>query len=950
MHWVAAAALLCAGAVWADGTADEADLQFRLGTAEFQRGNYEAALEHFFVSNRVAPNRNVLYNIGSAFERLHRYADAHRYYADAIDGETEPAALKADRAALARVTPKVAVLDVRTGPPGATLYVDRKSLGSVGRAPRPLALAPGKYAVIAELDGYEPAQADGVEARLGQTTPVSLKLTRIVGVVRVAVSGALNAAVRVDDERAQPSCTAPCDLQLPPGQHELFFSADGYRAPSRVVTVAARGTATATAHLTPLTGSILVEADEPGALIKVDGQPAGFTPGVIQNVPVGRRKIDVSLHGYVPAHLLVDVQADKQAQPPLVTLPPVHEVTAASRYSEDIDDAPGSVTIISGEEIRAFGYPTIADALRGVRGFTISDDRAYPSASVRGLGQPEDYGNRLLVLADGQSLNDNIDNASHIGTEGRVDLHDVDRIEVVRGPGSLLYGAGALSGVVNLVGPPRDEANSAQAGFGVYDGVAMHGRAGFHHNFGPDQGMWASASTARSDGYDVAIPGLGVANGVEAFSGVNTSGRVWSGPLTAQWSFQRRDQNVPIGAYQTAFNDPNTRLLDTRAMGEVRFEPHISDSVQLLLRGQANRYASHEAFASDPAAAEQYTGVWYGGEARLVYKPFKQLRLTVGGEGQVDPVVSIHGQSYGDQGGVYVDEHAPYNFSAAYLIVDASPFPWVKLEGGARVDNYSTFGAIVVPRGALIFKPAPGSTLKIMGGRAFRAPSVYEQVYNDGGDTQARAVDPARGLSLLPESIWSGEVEYSQRFRTDWVALVSGYVSRVQDIISAGPDAPGSDVIRFQNSPTPVLLAGGDVELRREFRNQWMLSASYGYQRARYLTSQLADTALVNAPEHLASFKGIAPLVPELALLGLRATLEAPRRISLGSPDTTGTSLIVDATVSGTLKSLGRGLHYTFGIYNLADQHTFVPVSRTFASPVMPQNGRTLLFDLTGSF
>ena len=63
---------------------------------------------------------------------------------------------------------------------------------------------------------------------------------------------------------------------------------------------------------------------------------------------------------------------------------------------------------------------------------------------------------------------------------------------------------------------------------------------------------------------------------------------------------------------------------------------------------------------------------------------------------------------------------------------------------------------------------------------------------------------------------------------------------------------------------------------------------------------------------------------------------------------TTGTSLILDATVSGTLKSFG--LHYTFGIYNLADQRAQVPVSGTFASQVMPQNGRTLLFDLTGTF
>src|ERR1041384_2494157 len=256
-------ALLLSAEARADGTADEADLQFRLGAADFQRGNYESALEHFFVSNRIAPNRNVLFNIGSAFEHLHRYADAHRYYTDAADGETDAEALKADRAALARITPRVAVVDVVTDPPGATLYLDRKSLGSVGRAPRPLALQPGRYTVLAELEGYESAGSAPVEARLGNSTRVELSLRRIVGTVRIAVSGALQPAVRVDDERGQPSCTAPCDLSLAPGQHELFFAADGYRAVPRAVMVAPGATTIATALMTPLTGSLLVEAATP---------------------------------------------------------------------------------------------------------------------------------------------------------------------------------------------------------------------------------------------------------------------------------------------------------------------------------------------------------------------------------------------------------------------------------------------------------------------------------------------------------------------------------------------------------------------------------------------------------------------------------------------------------------------------------------------------------------
>jgi outer membrane receptor protein involved in Fe transport len=138
------------------------------------------------------------------------------------------------------------------------------------------------------------------------------------------------------------------------------------------------------------------------------------------------------------------------------------------------------------------------------------------------------------------------------------------------------------------------------------------------------------------------------------------------------------------------------------------------------------------------------------------------------------------------------------------------------------------------------------------------------------------------------------------------------------------------------------------VGLRHEFRKQWMLSASYGYQRARYLTTRFDDRTLVNAPEHLASFKGIAPLIPEVALLALRVTFEASRRITLAASDNTKATVIVDATLSGTFK--GFGLRYTAGVYNLADERTLVPVSATFTSRTMPQNGRTLLFDLNWTF
>src|SRR5262249_40984774 len=147
------------------------------------------------------------------------------------------------------------------------------------------------------------------------------------------------------------------------------------------------------------------------------------------------------------------------------------------------------------------------------RGVSISNDRAYVSIGIRGLGQPNDYGNRLLVLSDGASLNDAILASSYVGSDGRADLHDVDRIDVVRGPGSLLYGTGAFSGVVNMVMRSREDPNNVHVDVGTYDNSVVRGRAGFQYNFKENVGLWASVSGARSNGVDVPVTLLSPAKG-----------------------------------------------------------------------------------------------------------------------------------------------------------------------------------------------------------------------------------------------------------------------------------------------------------------------------------------------------------------------------------------------------------------------------------------------------
>jgi outer membrane receptor protein involved in Fe transport len=129
-----------------------------------------------------------------------------------------------------------------------------------------------------------------------------------------------------------------------------------------------------------------------------------------------------------------------------------------------------------------------------------------------------------------------------------------------------------------------------------------------------------------------------------------------------------------------------------------------------------------------------------------------------------------------------------------------------------------------------------------------------------------------------------------------------------------------------------------------------MVSATYGYQLARYIDPALAvaNKRLINAPEHLGSLRAVVPVVRELASAALRVTLEAPRRISLDDDATTPTAVIGDLAVSGFVRRFG--LRYTAGIYNVTDQRWEVPIAGTFASRTMPQNGRTFLLDVTVAY
>src|SRR3984885_1534496 len=158
----------------------------------------------------------------------------------------------------------------------------------------------------------------------------------------------------------------------------------------------------------------------------------------------------------------------------------IDSVSGVSGYSQRVTEAPASVTIITSEEIQKYGYRTLADILRNVRGFYVTYDRNYSYLGVRGFGIPGEYNNSIALLIDGHRLNDDIFDGALIGTEFPIDVDLIDRVEVIRGPNSSLYVASAFLGVINIITKrgrdlPKLSATGAAAGYGAYQGRVSYG-------------------------------------------------------------------------------------------------------------------------------------------------------------------------------------------------------------------------------------------------------------------------------------------------------------------------------------------------------------------------------------------------------------------------------------------------------------------------------------------
>ena len=127
------------------------------------------------------------------------------------------------------------------------------------------------------------------------------------------------------------------------------------------------------------------------------------------------------------------------------------QVTSATKIAQSISEAPAIITVISRDKIIDRGYETVAEALGALPGFFINSDYILPDAGVRGVSGELRGGSRLIkVMVNGHPVSFRSETTNWLNG-ALIPMDAIDRIEVIRGPGSALYGANAFLGVVNII-------------------------------------------------------------------------------------------------------------------------------------------------------------------------------------------------------------------------------------------------------------------------------------------------------------------------------------------------------------------------------------------------------------------------------------------------------------------------------------------------------------------
>lgn len=626
---------------------------------------------------------------------------------------------------------------------------------------------------------------------------------------------------------------------------------------------------------------------------------------------------------------------------------PVDTVIGAAKHEQKLRDAPANVTILTGEDVRLNGWRTLGEALRSVSGVVISYDRGYGYLGIRGFNRPGDFSGRALITVNGHRLNDAMFDSSAVDHDFLLDMDVVERIEVIRGPGSVLYGNNAFFGVVNVVTRRgRDLRGTEVSGsYGSFD--AYTGRVTYGNQFTNGVEMMLSASVYGSEGNprlrypEFSDYNNGVAEDMDGGRSQHIFASVNWKDFTLEAGYVDRMKRIPTGQYTLpdapiVFNDPSYKAYDERAFGNLKFEREFEDELRLMTRVYYDHYRFDGWYPYDytPEDPNDPKTMNYdlnqsesvGTEIQISRPFFQRHLLTVGAEARYDYRLLVINYDVSPRVD-YLDANRDGYFAGAFVQDEFKVLQNLTLTAGVRYDHYKIGGDTVNPRAAVVYHPWEPSTIKLLYGEAYRAPNGFENYY-------AWPVPP-EDLGLEPETVRTYEAVYEHEFNPGWRATAAVFRNELHNLITEQPDG-------FENLDSAT-AHGVETELHARFESGLQGRLSYTWSDAR---NDVTDERLPNSPEHLGKFNLSVPLwrkniflSPEVQLMSQRQTLDGGE---------VGGFWIANLTLFA--RELVPGLEASASVYNLFDQRYRDPASRDFLQRSIQQDGRTFRLKLTWRF
>lgn len=624
----------------------------------------------------------------------------------------------------------------------------------------------------------------------------------------------------------------------------------------------------------------------------------------------------------------------------------VDKVYGASKFEQKVTEAPSSVSIVTQEDIKQFGYRTLGELLRGVRGFYVTYDRSYNFVGVRGIDRPGDFGGRVLINVDGHRLNEPVYDSAFTDTEFLLDMDLVDRVEVIRGPDSSLYGNNAFFTVVNVITRRGAAVNGAEVSGAAGSFDAYSGRVTYGNKFTNGVELLVSGTYFLSDGHDrLFFPEyLSVNNGIaENLDGTETKSGFLSlayGDFTLEGGYMDRRKYSGAAQYApyTVFNDPRFLNEDERAYAELKFNHEFACDWLVQARAYYDHYSFNGTYpvnnnAPDPGPTtinlDQNQAEWVGGELMVSKTLWERQHLTFGGEARDDFLIQAHNFDV-DPPLTYLDSHRyPYSF-ALYAQDEIAVCTNLTVNAGVRYDYFSTFGDTVNPRTAVIYNPWTAGTFKFIYGRAFRAPNAYELYY----------IQPAYKANpdLQPETIRSFELVYEQGLPANLRLTGSLFLNEIDGLISQTVDP--NDGKNFFANLDNVEARGVEAELEGRWKGGLRTRLSYTFTEARDTST---DMILNNSPKHLGKASVVLPLWREKIFAGLEFQAMSSR--TTVQENKLGGFTVANATLYS--RDLLKNLEFSASLYNLFGTKYSDPVSPDYLQDAIRQDGRTFRLKLT---